>query len=121
MWNPFIDGYYMSNSKDVLYTARWFAAKIRDSQDLVIAKNFSLGLIEFLTTAIGDYPIPRTNDKGDVVGETPKQIEIPVGKSPIPKSEHIFPRSTRVELDPDRNGVMPFGRPRGVVIHYTLS
>ena len=107
--------------KGILYTARWYAAKIRDTNNLEEAKFLAMELIDVLSEALGEKPIGRESEVGDPVKEIPPEIDIPVGPTTIPKSMHIFPRSTRVELDPDRNGIMPAGKPKGVVLHYTLS
>jgi N-acetyl-anhydromuramyl-L-alanine amidase AmpD len=65
-------------------------------------------------------PEPRENKDGDIVKEIPKNIYKPVIPDLTPvKGKHIFPRVTRVDLDPDRGGAMK--SVEGIVWHYTVS
>lgn len=65
---------------------------------------------------------PRCDRNGNEVKGIPEDVKVPVvPQVSIPKDPWIFPKNTRLELDPDRGGVMPEGKPSIVLIHHTVS
>lgn len=108
--------------RDLLYTIRWYGKEVEVSPTVDRAKFLARELIELVTDTLGDRKTgePRTNNNGQVVTEVPSDIQVSLPELPTERKANIYPYA-KLDLDPDRNGLMPYGKPRCIVLHYTVS